>query len=64
MDTLVVIYCDNISSILFLNNLVYHVRKKHIEVYYHFVRKIILIGKLNLFMLVLRIRLLTFSQKL
>jgi hypothetical protein len=28
MDALVVIYCDNINSILLINNLVYHVRKK------------------------------------
>jgi hypothetical protein len=39
MDALVVIYCDNISSILLANNLVYHARTKHIEVHYHFIRK-------------------------
>ncbi len=31
VDAHVVIYCDNISSILFANNPVYHVRTKHIE---------------------------------
>jgi hypothetical protein len=30
MDALIVIYCDNISSILLANNLVYHARTKHI----------------------------------
>jgi hypothetical protein len=39
MDAHVVIYCDNISSILLVNNLVYHARTKHIEVHYHFVKK-------------------------
>jgi len=33
VDVHVVIYCDNISSILLANNLVYHVRTKHIEVH-------------------------------
>jgi hypothetical protein len=39
VDVLVVIYCDNISSILLANNLVYHVRTKQIEVHYHFIRE-------------------------
>jgi len=48
MDVLIVIYCNNISSILLVNNLIYHVRTKHIEVHYHFVRKKIIVGKINL----------------
>jgi hypothetical protein len=47
MDVLVVIYCDNISSILLANNPIYHVRTKHIEVHYHFVREKVLVGKNN-----------------
>jgi hypothetical protein len=39
MDAPIVIYCDNISSILLANNLVYHARTKHIEVHYHFIKK-------------------------
>jgi len=39
VDVPVVIYCDNISSILLANNLVYHARTKHIEVHYYFIRK-------------------------
>jgi hypothetical protein len=39
VDVLVVIYRDNISSILFVNNLVCHVRIKHIKVHYHFIRE-------------------------
>jgi hypothetical protein len=39
MDAHVVIYCDNISSILLANNLIYHVRTKHIKVHYHFVKE-------------------------
>jgi hypothetical protein len=42
MDVHVVIYCDNISNILLTNNLVYHVKTKHIEVHYHFIRKTII----------------------
>ncbi len=39
MDVPIVIYYDNISSILLANNPVYHARTKHIEVHYHFIRK-------------------------
>jgi len=39
VDVHVVIYCDNINSILLANNLIYHVRTKHIEVHYHFIRE-------------------------
>jgi len=39
VDVLVVIYYDNINSILIANNSVYHVRIKHIEVHYHFIRE-------------------------
>jgi len=42
MDAPVVIYCDNISSILLTNNPVYHARTKHIEVHYHFIREKVL----------------------
>ena len=33
------IKCDNQSSIKLENNLVYHVRSKHIEIQHHFVRE-------------------------
>ncbi len=39
MDAPIVIYCDNISSILLANNPVYQARTKHIEVHYHFIRE-------------------------
>jgi hypothetical protein len=39
VDAHVVIYCDNINSILLANNPVYHARTKHIEVHYHFIRE-------------------------
>ncbi len=48
VDVHVVIYCDNISSILLANNLVYHVRTKHIEVHYHFIREKALVREINL----------------
>ncbi len=48
MDAPVVIYCDNINSILLANNLVYHVGTKHIEVHYHFIRKKVLTKEIDL----------------
>jgi hypothetical protein len=48
VDTLVVMYCDNISSILLANNLVYHARTKHIKVHYHFIRKKVLAKEIDL----------------
>jgi len=48
VDVFVVIYCDNINSILLANNLVYHARTKHIEVHYHFIREKILTREINL----------------
>jgi hypothetical protein len=64
VDAPVVIYCDNINSILLANNPVYHARTKHIEVHYHFIREKNLVKEMILFMLVLKIKLLTFSQRL
>jgi len=48
VDVPIVIYCDNISNILLANNPVYHVRTKHIEVQYHFIREKFLARKINL----------------
>ncbi len=48
MDALVVIYCDNINSILLADNMVYHVRTKHIEVHYHFIKEKILAKEIDL----------------
>jgi hypothetical protein len=48
MDAPVVIYCDNINSILLANNLVYHARTKHIEVHYHFIREKVLAKEIDL----------------
>jgi hypothetical protein len=48
LDAPIVIYCDNISSILLANNLVYHARTKHIEVHYHFIREKILAKEIDL----------------
>ncbi len=47
MDAHVVIYCDNISNILLANNLAYHVRIKHIEMHYHFIKEKVLIREIN-----------------
>jgi len=48
MDAPVIIYYDNISSILLANNPVYHVRTKHIEVHYHFIKKKVLAKEIDL----------------
>jgi uncharacterized membrane protein (UPF0127 family) len=48
MDAPIVIYCDNINNILFVNNLVYHARTKHIELHYHFIRENILVKEIDL----------------
>jgi hypothetical protein len=48
VDVHVVIYCDNINSILLVNNLVYHARTKYIEMHYHFLRERVLVGEINL----------------
>ncbi len=48
VDAPVVVYCDNISSILFANNLVYHARTKHIEVHYHFIREKVIAKEIDL----------------
>jgi hypothetical protein len=48
MDVPIVIYCDNISSILLANNSIYHARTNHIEVHYHFIREKILAKEIDL----------------
>ncbi len=48
MDVHVVIYCDNVNSILLVNNPVYHVRTKHIEVHYHFIKERILTKEIDI----------------
>ncbi len=48
MDAPVVIYCANISSILFANNPVYHTKTKHIKVHYHFSREKVIAKEINL----------------
>jgi hypothetical protein len=48
VDAPVVIYCDNIYSILLANNLVYHARTKHIEVHYHFIREKVIAKEIDL----------------
>jgi hypothetical protein len=48
VDTPVVIYCDNISSILLANNPIYHAKTKHIEVHYHFIREKVIVKEIDL----------------
>jgi hypothetical protein len=48
VDAPVVIYCDNINSILLANNLVYHARTKHIEVHYHFIKEKVIAKEIDL----------------
>jgi hypothetical protein len=48
MDAPIIIYCDNISSILLANNPVYHARTKHIEVHYHFIKENVIAKEIDL----------------
>ena len=48
MQRLVVIYCDNLSSIKLAWNLVFHAWTKHIEVHYHFIKDRVLDGDIDL----------------
>jgi len=48
VDAPIVIYCDNINSILLANNLVSHAKTKHIEVHYHFIKEKVLAREINL----------------
>jgi len=48
VDTIVVIYFDNINSILLANNPVYHARIEHIEVHYHFIKEKVLANEIDL----------------
>ncbi len=48
MDAPIVIYCDNISSMLIVSNPIYHVKTKHIEVHYHFIKKKVLTKEIDL----------------
>ena len=41
MKDLTPLYCDNMSSIHLARNPVFHVRTKHIEVHYHFIRELV-----------------------
>jgi hypothetical protein len=48
VDVLVVIYCDNMNSILLVNNSVYHAKTKHIEVHCHFIGENVLAKEIYL----------------
>ena len=48
IDDSVVLYCDKISSIMLVKNLVYQARAKHIEVHYHYVREKVGCGEIDM----------------
>ncbi|KAK3019269.1 hypothetical protein RJ639_004218 [Escallonia herrerae] len=48
IDKPVQIYCDNLSTILFASNPIFHSRTKRIEVHYHFIREHVLEEKIDL----------------
>ncbi len=48
MNVTIIIHYDNISNILLVNNQIYHVKTKHIEVHYHFVKKKVLAREIDL----------------
>ena len=45
---LIMIYCDNVSSMMLAKNLVYHAKTKHIEIHYHYVREKVIEGEIDL----------------
>ncbi|XP_048227237.1 uncharacterized mitochondrial protein AtMg00810-like [Ricinus communis] len=47
VDYAVPIYCDNQSSISLVENPGFHVRTKHVEVQYHFIREKVLVGEIK-----------------
>ena len=42
------IFCDNMSNIYLARNPVFHAQTKHIEVHYHFIRKRVQAGEIDL----------------
>ena len=42
------IFCDNISSIALSKNPIFHGRSKHIEIIYHFIRKLVENGDIKM----------------
>jgi hypothetical protein len=42
------IFCDNLSSVRLAENPVFHVRTKHIEVHYHYIREKVLEGEIEM----------------
>ena len=48
VSELIVIYCDNLSSIQLAKNPVFHAWTKHIDVHYHFVQERVLNGEVKL----------------
>jgi hypothetical protein len=57
------LWCDNIRALALASNPIYHVRTKHIEVDYHFIREKILNGDISISILALMISLLTSSLR-
>lgn len=42
------LYRDNMSGIRLVENLVFHDKSKHLEIQYHFIRDMVLIGAIRL----------------
>ncbi|KAL0448174.1 UNVERIFIED_CONTAM: Retrovirus-related Pol polyprotein from transposon TNT 1-94 [Sesamum latifolium] len=42
------LYCDNLSAIRLVENPVFHVKTKHVEVHYHFIREKVLQEEIKL----------------
>ena len=42
----IMIYCDNVSSMMLAKNLVYYARTKHIEIHYHYVCEKVIEGEI------------------
>ena len=44
----IMIYCDNVNSMMLANNPIYHARTKHIGIHYHYVHKKVIKGEIDL----------------
>ena len=44
----VIYYCDNLTSIQLVQNLVFHAKKKHIKVHYHYIQEKVISGDIDL----------------
>ncbi|GKD80842.1 ribonuclease H-like domain-containing protein, partial [Tanacetum coccineum] len=60
LSSATLVYCDNITAVYLSSNLVQHQHTKHIEIDIHFVQDLVVVVKLEFFMVLLAISMQTF----